>query len=362
MKKIIGLVLFLLCVYLAFWPVPIEPKSWQAPQAQGYVAKFQKNTRLERFDAMSLAGLTGPEAVVSDVAGNLYAGTHEGWIVRWLIGQNEAEPWVEVGGRPLGLAFDAAGNLWVANAYKGLQKITPARKVSLELSEFEGQPLAYPDDLVISQSAKIYFSDASTKFAARDWGGTLPASLLELLEHHKYGRIIEYDLTNKTSRIVVGDLSFANGVAIDPAGRFLLIAETGEYRVWKHWLTGPNVGENEVIIDNLPGFPDNIHLGRNGRYWVGLTSPRNSLLDSFSQRPWLRKIIQRLPEFMHPKMVHYGMVFAIDENGQVLENLQAPSGAVYATTGATETDGYLYVTSLTAPFIARYRKSDLTIE
>lgn len=366
-RKIAAFGLLLLLAYLAFWPVPIEPRAWQAPQASGYVGDFKTNSRLEQFDALTLGGLTGPEAAVADKLGNVYAATHEGWIVRWLRGQIEAERWVEVGGRPLGVAFDPDGNLWVANAYLGLQRITPLKQLTHELSEFEGQPFAYPDDLVVSpssktNSSKIYFSDATTKFAAREWGGTLPASMLEILEHEKHGRIIEYDPLSKTSRSIMGDLSFANGVTISPDGRFLLIAETGEYRVWKHWLSGPNSGNSEIVIDNLPGFPDNIHIGDNGRYWVGLTAPRNALLDSLSARPWLRKVIQRLPEFMRPKVEHYGLVLAIDENGRVLENLQAPSGAVYATTGVLEVDNFLYVTSLTAPFLARYRKSDIEID
>jgi len=361
MKKITAVAVVAIIAYLMFWPVPIEPIHWQAPVSDGYTGVYAVNAKLEQFDAMSLAGLTGPEALAVDEQGKLYATTHEGWIVRWLPGRDQAEKWVEVGGRPLGLAFDAAGNLWIANAYKGLQKITPAKVVSLELSEFNGQTLAYPDDLAISSSGKIYFSDASTKFAARDWGGTLPASLLDLLEHGRSGRIIEYDPATKGSREVLSNLSFANGVTIEPAGSFLLVVETGEYRVWRYWLEGQRSGVSEIIIDNLPGFPDNIHIGNHGRYWLGLTAPRNGLVDSLSARPWLRKVIQRLPKFVHPEVEHYGMVLAINENGEVLENLQAPSGAVYATTGATETDDYVYVTSLTAPFLARYRKSDLHV-
>jgi len=59
---------------------------------------------------------------------------------------------------------------------------------------------------------------------------------------------------------------------------------------------------------------------------------------------------------MRPKVVPYGAVFAIDQDGQVVSNKQSPSGQVYATTGVAETDEYLYITSLTAPFLARIEK------
>jgi len=105
-----------------------------------------------------------------------------------------------------------------------------------------------------------------------------------------------------------------------------------------------------------------VHLGKNGRYWIGITAPRAQILDDLAGEPFWRSVIQRLPEAMRPQVLPYGMVVAIDANGKVLENLQAPNGAAYATTGVAETDDYIYVTSLTAPFLARYRKDTLGIQ
>lgn len=359
MIKSILIVVFFVLGYLLFWPVPVEPVAWKAPVNLGYVGDFEVNHKLENFESLGVAGLHGPEAAVTSATGDLYATTHEGWIVRWLNGGGEPEKWVNLGGRPLGLAFDREGNLWVANAYTGLQKITPQKQVSTEVTEVAGVAVRYADDLDIAPDGKILFSDASTKFAAEDWQSTLGASLLDLMEHGLHGRIIEYDPATQQSRVVMDQLSFANGVAIDPSGAFALIAETGSYRVWRLWLQGAQQGNSEVIIDNLPGFPDNVHVGQEGRFWVGLTSPRSKALDDLSENPGLRKIVQRLPAFMRPNVVNYGMVFAIDGNGNVLANLQSPKGVVYATTGVAETTESLYITSLTAPFLAKVAKRDL---
>ena len=122
-------------------------------------------------------------------------------------------------------------------------------------------------------------------------------------------------------------------------------------------MNGPKLGSQEVVIDNLPGFPDNIHVGLNGYYWIGLTAPRSEVLDNLSNQPFLRKVIQRLPAFMRPNVAPYGVVIAIDGQGNVIENLQDPSGQVYASTRANESEEYLYVSSLTADFIARYKRS-----
>ena len=360
--RTLGIILLCAFGYLFLWPVPVEPVAWEAPKDRGFVDEFAPNQKLESFTRLTLGELHGPEAAVHKSDGVLYATTHEGWIIRWAQDQVDAEKWVDLGGRPLGLDFDAAGNLWVANAYSGLQKVTADGKVELVLTEVDGVALRYADDLAVTPDGKIYLSDASTRFAAEDAGGTLEASLLDILEHSDNGRVIEYDPATGASKTVMQGMTFANGVAADPAGRFILVAETGEYKVLKFWLKGDKQGQTETIIDNLPGFPDNIHTGKNGRFWVGFASPRSKPVDDLAGKPFLRKVVQRLPPFMRPQPVHYGAVFAIDEEGKVLENLQAPDGSVYTTTGVAEADEVLYVTSLTAPFLAKYQKKDLGVD
>jgi hypothetical protein len=65
---------------------------------------------------------------------------------------------------------------------------------------------------------------------------------------------------------------------------------------------------------------------------------------------------------MQPKVEPYGHVLAINAQGEVLMSLQDPDGAYPATTGAWETESHLYVSSLTAPILARYSKTALGID
>lgn len=362
MKKIAQLFLVLLIVlaaYLVFWPVDLKPFAWNAPEFKGYVGEYAPNNKLEQFERIDIGNSHGPEAVISGPDGYIYTATHDGWILRFKDGESKAEQYKNVGGRPLGMGFDKQNNLWIANAYLGLQKIDADGNLSLELNQVDGTSIEYADDLVVLPNGKVYFSDASTRFSAKSSTSTLEASKLDLMEHSSNARVIEYDPATKQAKVTMDGLNFANGVSSDAEGNFLLIVETGSYRVWKHWLQGYEAGKSEVIIDNLPGFPDNIHRGQNGRYWVGLTSPRSKLLDKLSNKPFLRKVVQRLPAFLRPKIQYYGHVLAIDENGKMLTSLQDPKGNFPATTGAWETDQYLYVSSLIAPTLARYKKSDL---
>ena len=107
------------------------------------------------------------------------------------------------------------------------------------------------------------------------------------------------------------DLTFANGIAVDKNGEFVLVVETGSYRIHKYWLKGEKVGSSEVLIENLPGFPDNLNHGLNGTFWVGIVSKRSALLDKILDKPFLRKIVQRLPAAVRPKAQSYGLVDAV---------------------------------------------------
>jgi sugar lactone lactonase YvrE len=338
--------LTLTALYLAAWPVPVEPVAWNAPQDEGLTGAFAANHALAAAETVDLGAYEGPEDVTTGHDGALYATTLSGAILRIDRDSHRVSEFARTGGRPLGIETAPDGALLVANAYIGIQRISLEGEVTDLLTAVNGEPLAYADDLAVSSTGVIYFSDASSRFGASEWNGTYEASLLDILEHGGHGRVIEFDPRNGGSRVVIEGLNFANGVAIAPDDRYLLIAETGSYRILRHWLQGPAAGSTEVIIDNLPGFPDNINSGSKNRFWIGLVAPRNAKLDSLSEKPFLRKVVQRLPAFLRPSAVPSSHVFAIDGNGMVLHSLQDPAARYPATSGACETGQRLYLTRL----------------
>jgi len=358
----------LLLTYLLFWPVAVDPKTWSAPQAPEYAGDFGVNNQLANFEALSLAGQRGPEGVAVSKQ-YVYAATEAGWIVRWSIaalteGNLQGQLWVNTQGRPLGLALAPSGELWVADAYRGILRIDEAGVVHSMVEAFEGRPLLYANDLTFAANGRLYFTDSTTRFSAKAYGSTYKASLIDLMEHGDTGRVMEFDPASGGLRRLFGGLSFANGIAADPQGRFILVNETAAYRVWKHWIAGAKAGQSEILVDNLPGFPDNLYVGGTTptgqvRYWLGFTSPRLPLVDAIADKPMLRKIVQRLPSFVRPKAKHYGHVLAISAQGEVLENLQDPSAGYPLTTGVAETADHLYVSSLVAPVLARLNKAEL---
>lgn len=233
----------------------------------------------------------------------------------------------------------------VADAFKGLLSISATGNVTTLVDQIDGKIINYADDVDIASNGIIYFSDASSKFPAKQYG-TYEASLLDINEHGGHGRIIEYNPISKTTTVIAHGINFANGVAVSHDEQFVLFNETGSYRVMRVGLYGDNRGKVDVVIDNLPGFPDNIARTNNGLYWLGLVSPRNSILDALSNSPKLREVIERLPAFLRPQAEHFGHLVAINDRGDVVFNLQDPRGIYGQTTGALSVADKLYVSSL----------------
>jgi len=358
MKKILlaalGLVI-LIGAYLSFWPVAINPVSWDAPTDKGYVGDFAPNTDLANLERLSIGDIHGPEDVVM-YEGKIYASSQEGKILEIDPITHTHREYADTKGSALGMEMDAAGNLIIADAFRGLLAVSKEGVVTVLTDEVNGTAIAYADDLDIAADGVIYFSDASTKFGAKAIGTTLSASLLEIIEHKGTGRLLAYDPVTKRTRIVKDGYVFSNGVAMTADGD-ILMNETGTYQV--HRIT-PD-GNSRVIMDNLPGFPDNINRGpklADGRetFLLGIISQRSKWLDDNSDNVSARKMAMRLPAFLRPQSVSYGLIVQIDGEGNVIKTWQDPSGGYPNATGAIiAEDGYMYISSLTAPDLGRMR-------
>jgi sugar lactone lactonase YvrE len=267
---------------------------------------------------------------------------------------------VNTGGRPLGLDFDAAGNLVAADAIKGLLSITKSGAITVLTDKVSdaavNAAIRYADAVIVARDGKIYFSDASTRFNPKDWGGVFESSVMDMMEGSATGRILVYDPIDKSTRIVARGLNFANGVALSADQQTLLVNETGRFRVWKIDAAARDLDLSQdlappqasVLLDNLPGYPDNLMRGADGKIWLGLAAPRSPDADQIADKPFLRKIVMRLPRALWPVPKTYGHVMAFTEDGKIVVDLQDPTGIYPATTAVTETKDRLYVQSLNA--------------
>lgn len=284
LKKLLALPVLLLlaaALYLALTPSPIDPLPWEAPEAPPMTAVLEPNDTLMKAELLARGQIHGPEDTAVDAQGRVYAGLHDGRVVR-VLADDSVETFADTGGRPLGMDFDAAGNLILADAYKGLLRIDPQGRIEVLSTEADGLPFAFTDDLDIASDGIIYFSDASSRFQQPDY-------LLDLLEARPHGRLLSYDPSTGETRVLLDDLYFANGVALSANEDFVLVNETYRYRITRYWLKGERAGQHEVFIDNLPGLPDNLQGDRKGTFWVALPTPRKADADFLHRHPGSRR-------------------------------------------------------------------------
>ena len=142
-------------------------------------------------------------------------------------------------------------------------------------------------------------------------------------------------------------------MAVSSDQSFLLVAESNRYRIRRHCLSSSRAGEEEIFVENLPGFPDNISLSSDGIFWVGLPSPRKADVDAMYARPFLRRALLRLPQRLMPEATAYGCVLGLDEAGNMVRNLQDPSGSYREITAAVEHEEVLYLGSIAEDAIGR---------
>src|SRR5712691_11424433 len=234
------LIIVALLLYLLFWPVPISPAAWTPAKAPPLAGQFERNSRLAGIQRLDTGGGFAPEDVALDSQGRIYGGMEDGRIVRLQADGTHPEGFANTHGRPLGLVFDHADNLIVADADKGLLSIAPGGSITVLTTKADGVPFRCSNDLDIAADGTIYFTDASSKF---------PLSMFtaDLLEHQGNGRFLAYDQKTKTTRVVLNNLCFANGVAVSPDQSFVLAVETGKYRIHRVWLSGPKQGQAEIF-------------------------------------------------------------------------------------------------------------------
>ena len=342
------LVIAALVLYVILTPVPIAPAAWTPPVAPTLTGQYQENSRLAAIQKLSLGDGHHPEDVALDAEGYLYAGFDDGRIIQLRPDGTRPQLFANTSGRPLGLIFDSSGNLIVADALKGLLSVNRIGEVKTLSTEAEGTKLGCVNDLDVASNGTIYFTEASFKYPMAQFTS-------DILEHQPNGRLLAYDPKSQKTRTVLKELYFANGVAMSPDQSFVLVVETGLYRVRRIWLNGPKQGQAEVFIDNLPGFPDGISSNGKDKFWLALVTPRDAVFDKMLPYPFVRKLVYRLPKALQPAPKRYSFVLGLDTNGRVVENLQNGADDCYAEiANAVERNGALYFGSIGESTVGKF--------
>lgn len=323
---------------------PIHPVRWQPPPIDPLADMPAPNVTV-----VPLPG-NGPEDVVVDTAGRLWTGLEDGRVVRIPAGGGEPtvpEVVADTGGRPLGLHAARDGRVLVCDSPRGLLALDPASGALDVLAEsVAGRQLKFCSNVTETPDGTIYFTESTSDFEFEHFAAPI-------LEARATGGLFRLGPDGTVTTLVDG-LYFANGVTPTADGSALVFAESQARRLSKYWLTGPQAGTVTPLAVHLPGMPDNLSTGADGRIWAGLVAEASPALESlFPRSPLVRKLVWRLPERLQPRIKPGIWAVAFDPNtGAAVAGLRTRHPDFGAVTGLVEADGKLWMSTINFAAVA----------
>jgi ribose transport system permease protein len=337
-----------------------------APATEGS-SPYALNDRLRPVEAIGLDAIDGPEDVILDDDDNIYAGNRTGDIVRFFApNYSHQEVFVHIGGRPLGMAFARDGSLICCIGGMGLYRVAKDRTVEKLTDEtnrswfsiIDDSRLRLADDLDVAPDGRVFFSESTIRYEMHDWP-------VDCLESRGNGRIICFDPNKGTTRTVLRNLVFPNGICMTLDGQSFMFAETWGCRVSRYYFDGPKAGRVEPVIPDLPGYPDNINRASDGTYWLALVGMRTPSLDLAMRMPGFRKRMARRTapdEWLYPN-INTGCIVRFDERGRILESLWDLGGENHPMiTSMREHRGHLYIGGIFNNRIGRLKLAEADAE
>jgi ribose transport system permease protein len=338
--------------YLELPPPPATSATSGSPYAL--------NDRLRKVETIGLGQVESPEDVILDNDDNLYCGSRHGEIIRFFAPDyTRREVYARIGGQPLGMAFDAGGTLFICVGGMGLYRVTPDRQVAKVtdetnrslLSIIDDSRLRLADDLDIAPDGRIFFSEATIRYEMHEWP-------TDSLEGRGNGRIICYDPRTNKTHTVLRNLIFPNGVVLASDLESILFAESWNCSIKRYWFAGAKRGTTEIVIRDLPGYPDNINRASDGNYWLALMGMRSPAFDLAMRKPaFRRRMSKQLPgdEWLAPN-INTGCIVKFNEQGEILDALWDLGGENHPMiTSMREHRGYLYIGGISNNRIGRLK-------
>ena len=281
-----------------------------------------------------VVGTRGPDE------GAVFTGTADGSIWRVAHDGRRLDLVASTGGRPLGIELDPEGRLLVCDAHRGVLRVDP-RNGGIEplVTSVDGRRMMFCNNAAIASSGETWFTDSSARYGIERWKD-------DFVQDTRTGRLLRLRADGEVEVVLEG-LAFANGVALSRAEDFVAVAETAARTVVRHWITGEMAGSRDLLVADLPGYPDNIARGSDGLIWVTIASPRDPLVERLQRSPrWLRRSVTRIPERLQPAPRRTVRVQAYDEQGRLVHDCDVATDRYHMVTGVREHEGRVWMGSL----------------
>ena len=200
-----------------------------------------------------------PEGVAVGLDGAVWCGNAEGDVLKIDAETRAIEKVASTGGFSLGMAFDAAGNLYVCDQRSAaVWRLDAATRA---LDRFSGPGIRIPNYPVVDPRRNcLYVSDS---FGA---GAEGPG-------------VWRYDLGTGAGALWWDrPMAFANGMALSEDGQSLYVVETFGRRVSRIAIGADSAPTGIApYVENLPGLPDGLAFDRVGRLYISCYEPSRIL-------------------------------------------------------------------------------------
>jgi len=160
-------------------------------------------------------------------------------------------------GRSNGLYFDKNGNIIsCADNKDELWRISPDKKVTVLLSNYDGHRLNGPNDLWIDAKGGIYFTDPY--YQREYWDRKQPEI---------DGQKVYYLAKGKKEAVIVDDqLKQPNGIVGTPDGKTLYVADIGDWKMYRYHINDDaSLSDRELLF---PQGSDGMTLDNKGNIYV----------------------------------------------------------------------------------------------
>lgn len=301
------------------------------------------------FQVIPVPGAGAEDVVVATSGpdeGCVFTGTEDGAIHRITHDGRKIDRVAFTGGRPLGLELLPDGRLLVCDAHHGLLRMDPASGVLETVADnAAGVPFVFCNNAAVTGEGVIWFSDSSTEFGIERWKD-------DFVRNTRTGRLLRV-ADGGEPEVILDGLAFANGVALAADESYVAVAETGARTVVRHWLAGDRAGKRDFLVEDLPGYPDNIARGSDGLVWVTIASPTDPLVERIQRGPRpLRNVVTKIPVRLQPQVKRTVRAQAYDDRGTLVHDIDVATDDFHMVTGVREHDGRVWLGSLHEPAVA----------
>ncbi len=170
-------------------------------------------------------GFEFTEGPAADAEGNVYfTDQPNDRILKWSV-EGKLSTFLQPCGRSNGLCFDADGNLWAcADEKNEMWRISPDKKVTVVVKDFEGKLLNGPNDVWLRPDGGLYFTDPYYKRPYWKRGPKeIPIEGVYYLapDRKKLIRVVE-------------DMKQPNGIIGTPNGKTLYVSDIGAGKTYAY--------------------------------------------------------------------------------------------------------------------------------